>query len=84
MQTLNRAPRLVLRSALPPLQHAATAAQLLPAFEFTFISDGKTFKALQRGRNLQAAQAEAMLELSYQCADFNFQEARLVAAVQVQ
>lgn len=75
----------VLHKALPPLQRLAPTGpqQLPPAFELTFICAGKTFKALQRGRNQAAAAAEAMLELSYQCADFDYKDARLTAAVQV-
>lgn len=84
MQTTNRAPRLVLRGALTPLQRLTPPKGLQPAFELTFHCAGKPFKILQRARNQAAAAAEGMLELSYQFADFNFTEARLVAAVQVQ
>lgn len=85
MQTNQRAPRLVLRGSLPPLQRliAANPTQH-PAFELTFLSHGKTFKALQRARNQAAAAAEAAIELAYQCPDFDHTDARLIAAVQVQ
>lgn len=75
----------ILSKALPPLARLApTGPQSLPpAFELTFICAGKTFKALQRGRNQSAAVAEAVLELAYQCADFDADSARLIAAVQV-
>ena len=86
MQTNQRAPRLVLRKALPPLQRLLSEPKSPqnPAFELTFISSGVTYKALQRARNIRAATAEALLELSYQCPDFDYEEARLVSAVQVQ
>lgn len=75
----------VIRKALPPLQSLApTGPQSLPpAFELTFICAGKTFKALQRGRNQSAAEAEAVLELATQCPDFDAESARLIAALQV-
>lgn len=78
--------QLILTKALPPLQRLApTGPQSLPpCFEFTFICSGKEFKAVQRGRNQAAAAAEAMLELSYQCPDFDYKDARLTAALQVQ
>lgn len=78
--------QLIITKALPPLQRLApTGPQSLPpCFEFTFICSGKEFKAVQRGRNQAAAAAEAMLELSYQCADFDYKDARMTAAVQVQ
>jgi hypothetical protein len=85
MQTTERAPRLVLRGLLPPLQRLTPATPApLPAFELTFLSAGKQFKALQRARNQSAAAAEAAIELAYQCPDFDHQDARLIAAVQVQ
>lgn len=85
MQTNQRAPRLVLRGSLPPLQRLTPAkTPLLPAFELTFLSHGKQFKALQRARNQAAAAAEATMELAYQCPDFDHTDARLIAAVQVQ
>ena len=86
MQTKDRAPRLVLRRALPPLQRLLSEpkAPSNPAFELTFISAGVTYKSLQRARNVRCATAEAMLELSYQCPDFDYQDARLISALQVQ
>lgn len=77
--------QLVLSKSLPPLQRLApTGPQSVPrAFELTFICAGKTFKALQRARNQSAAAAEALIELSSQCADFDPEDARLTAAVQV-
>jgi hypothetical protein len=81
MQTQNRAPRLVLRRALPPLQHITSPATF-PAFELTFLCGGHDFKALIRARNSQAAAAEALIELGHQFPDFNPLEARLVAAVE--
>ncbi len=73
--------RLVLNRALPPLQHL-TPPEPLPAFELTFLSDGRAFKALIRARNAEAATHEALLELAHQCAEFVPETARLVAAVQ--
>lgn len=85
MQTLNRAPRLVLKRALPALERLTerTTPQQNPAFELTFISGGITFKALQRGRNVRSATQEAIMELSYQCPDFDYQDARLISALEV-
>jgi hypothetical protein len=83
MQTNQRAPRLVLRGALPPLERLLSpGAPTPPAWELTFISNGKTFKALQRGRNAQAAAAEAVMELALQCWDFDATDYRMLAAVQ--
>ncbi|NVO07181.1 MAG: hypothetical protein HXX19_15250 [Rhodoferax sp.] len=56
----------------------------LPGFELTFICGGHSFKAFQRGRNVQAAAHEALIELGVQCPDFDALDARLVAAVQTQ
>lgn len=85
MQTKDRRTVRVQGGTLPPLRGVehSRLVDLPPAFELTFLCEGKHFKALQRARNLEAASAEAMLELSYQCPDFNFREARLVRAVQV-
>lgn len=73
--------RLVLNRALPPLQHI-TPPEPVPAFELTYVSEGRPFKALVRARNAEAAAHEALLELAHQCAEFNPETARLVAAVQ--
>lgn len=74
--------RLILRRSLPPLVHITSAAQQLPAFELTYVSEGHDFKALIRARNSQAAAAEGLIELAQQCPDFNPEGARLVSAVQ--
>lgn len=85
MQTNQRVPRLVLRGSLPPLQQltAANPSQL-PGFELTFLHDGHDFKCFMRGRNTEAAAAEARIALADQCPDFDPIEARLVRAVQTQ
>lgn len=82
---MNAAPRpcrAAVRRSLPPLVHITAAAQTLPAFELSFLSDGHTFKALIRARNAQAAAAEGLIELAQQCPDFNPDGARLVSALQ--
>lgn len=85
MQTNQRAPRLVLRGSLPPLQRLTPAnSQLLPGFELTFIHDGHDFKCFMRGRNTEAAAAEARIALADKFHDFDPVEARLVSAVQTQ
>lgn len=83
MQTNLRAPRQVLRGALPPLQHITTPnPDRYPCWELTFLCGGHTFKALARAKNSQTAAAEGLLELATQCPDFEPESARLVAAVQ--
>jgi len=83
MQTNQRAPRLVLRGNLPPMQHITHPnPDRLPCWELTFLCAGHTFKAIARARNSQAAAAEGLIELATQCPDFNSESARLVAAVQ--
>ncbi len=73
--------RFLLARALPPLQNL-TLPDPLPGFELTFTSSGRTFKAFVRARNAEAASNEAILELAHQCAEFEPERARLVAAVQ--
>lgn len=77
--------RRVTLGQLPALYGAGDyqANNLPPAFDLTFICQGRTFKALQRGRNAQAAAAEAVIELASQCPDFEPGEARLTRAIQV-
>lgn len=83
MQTNLRAPRQVLRSALPPLQHITYQnPDRFPCWELTFLCGGHTFKALARAKNSQAASDQGLLELATQCPDFEPENARLVAAVQ--
>lgn len=76
----NRAPRLALCGKLPPL--ADTMAAKLPAFELTYLAAGRTWKAVVRARNAQAASHEGIIELGHQFPDFAAAEARLVSAVQ--
>lgn len=83
MQTNLRAPRLVLRRALPPLQRLTPPNDLQPCFELTFSCSGREFKTIARARNSQAAAAEGLLELATQCPEFDAEDARLTAAVQV-
>jgi len=75
----NRAPRLALCGTLPPL---SAPAEKLPAFELTYLAAGRTWKALVRARNAQAAAHEGLIELCHQFPDFAASEARLVSAVQ--
>ncbi|MDZ7939282.1 MAG: hypothetical protein U5M53_13810 [Rhodoferax sp.] len=82
MQTNQRTPRTVVRRSLPPLQNL-TPPTNLPGFELTFVHHGHDFNCFMRGRNTEAAAAEARLELADQCPDFDPVEARLVRAVQV-
>lgn len=65
---------------LAPLHNAHTAHP--PAFELTFNSEGRIYKALVRARNVHAASHEGLLELATQCPDFNPEKARLLAAIQ--
>ena len=78
--TGNRQPRHAITAKLPSL---ATHSDKSPAWEFTIYSGSKPFKCLKRGRNVQAAQAEAILELAYQFHDFDPDNARVTQAVQV-
>jgi hypothetical protein len=71
------------RLAMPTLP-GLYGAERLPGFELTFISSGKTFKAFVRARNTQSAAEEGLIELAHQCPDFSTEDARLVAALQVQ
>lgn len=82
MKTNPRAPRLVLRRALPPLQRLIQPTGQPPCFELTFACSGIPYKVLIRARNSQAAAAEGLLELAEQCPEFEPENARLMAAVQ--
>ncbi len=83
MKTNQRAPRLVLRGALTPLQQLTSQAhQQHPCFELTFLSSGRTFKALIRAKNATTAAHEGLLELATQCPEFDPENSRLVAAVE--
>lgn len=77
---------LAIGSTLPQLQHLqpSTPRESLPGFELEFWSDGKPFRAFMRAPNVQAATAEALIELAYKCADFNPEGARLIASKEVQ
>jgi hypothetical protein len=66
-----------------PLGVQDTHSDKSPAWEFTIYSGSKPFKCLKRGRNVQAAQSEAMIELAYQFHDFDPDNARVTQAVQV-
>lgn len=72
-------------NTLLQLQHLqpTTPRESLPGFELEFWSDGKPFRAFVRARNVQAATAEALIELAYKCADFNHEGARLIASKEV-
>lgn len=78
-----RTPRLALASSLPQLQQLPPPADL-PCFELTYLCDGRTYKALARGRNATAAGHEGLIALAEKCPDFDPEAARLTAAVQVQ
>lgn len=84
---MSRAPRqaapLALASTLPRLQHLTPPADL-PCFELTYICNGRTFKSLARGRNAVAASYEGIIALAEKCQDFDADQARLTAAIQVQ
>lgn len=67
--------------SLPPL--ALNEGLYLPAFELTYIDQGRTWKALVRARNVQTADEEGRISLAYKFADFNATEARLCQALQV-
>lgn len=73
---------IALASSLPRLQHLVPPADL-PCFELTYICDGRTYKALARGRNQTAATYEGICALVDKCPDFDADTARLTAAVQV-
>lgn len=73
---------MALASRLPQLHHLAPE-QDLPCFELTYLCDGRTFKALARGRNATAAGNEGLIALADKCPDFNPETARIMAAVQV-
>lgn len=81
-----RAPRtptpIALASKLPELQ-SLPRPQDLPCFEITYICNGRTFKALARGRNMTAAVYEGIVALADKCPDFDSETARMTAAVQV-
>ncbi len=77
----NRAPTFARCGTLPPL--SAPPAEKLPAFELTYLAAGRTWKALVRARNAQAASHEGLIELAHQFPDFTPSEARLVSAVQM-
>jgi len=75
----NRAPRLAL-AKLPQLD--LPGIDKLPTFELTYLAAGRTWKALIRAKNAQAAGHEGLIELASQFPDFTPDEARLVSAVQ--
>lgn len=73
---------LALASSLPKLQNLPQPPDL-PCFELTYICDGRTYKALARGRNQTAASYEGICALVDKCPDFDPETARLTAAVKV-
>lgn len=80
---MSRAPvPLALASQLPRLQHLTPPADL-PCFEITYICNGRTFKALARGRNMTAAVYEGIMALADKCPDFDPDQARMTAAIEV-
>lgn len=80
MRTARTPAALRLGRSLPPLRIVNQFD--LPCFELTFIAHGRTFKALARGRNTQAAAYEGMIALAAEIPDFDPDAARLVGAVQ--
>ena len=67
--------------SLPPL--TLNEGMDLPAFELTYIDQGRTWKALVRARNVRTAEEEGRITLAHTFADFNAMEARLCSALQV-
>lgn len=85
MQTQNRSTLRVQDGIRTPFKDSGMQPAVIPTeFDLTFLSQGRHFVARQQGRNIHHAAAQAMVDLSYECPDFNFREARLVRAVQVQ
>lgn len=74
---------LALASALPRLQQLPQPADL-PCFELTYMCNGRTYKAIARGRNAVAASYEGICALADKCPDFEPEAARLTASIQVQ
>lgn len=67
--------------SLPPL--TLNEGMDLPAFELTYIDQGRTWRALVRARNVRSAEEEGRITLAHKYADFNANEARLCQALQV-
>lgn len=79
----DRSPQLALARSLPPLLHLTQPTEL-PCFELTYSCNGRVYKSLARGRNALAASHEGLIALAQKCHDFDSDNARLTAAIQVQ
>lgn len=73
------------RALLPRLPQLAPLldARGFSKFELTFSCSGQDFKVQAQARNTQAAAHEGLIELAAQCPDFDAEDARLVACVQL-
>lgn len=76
--------RTIARQIFPRLKPSPFAPASLenPLFEFTFYSGGRPYNITQDGRNQDAAQAEALIELAHQCPDIDARDIRLVSCIQ--